>query len=228
MQKVLKLTSYRDSSLSHRIFPAMKRIADIFLSFAALIVLLPVLFLIAIIAAVDTKAFPIFVQTRMGRYNQPFKMYKFRTMSTKAPCNVATRDLIDPNKYISKIGNLFRHTSIDELPQLMNILLGQMSFVGPRPVVMCETELIELRTRNGACNVRPGLTGIAQTSGRDKVTIYDKAKMDAFYANNLSFSMDARILYATVGYVLRSKDIHDGAIPQEKPMVKACRKNRTA
>ena len=116
-----------------------------------------------------------------------------------------TRELKESDKYISKFAR-FLPVKLDELPQLVNILLGQMSFVGPRPVVLSETDLLEIRTRNGACSVRPGLTGIAQTSGRDKLSIYEKARMDAFYANNLSLSLDMRILIASVG-VLSSKDI---------------------
>ena len=147
----------------------------------------------------------------MGRNNVPFRMLKFRTMSVDAPSDVATCKLDDPQRYISKVGGLIRRLSIDELPQLVNILFGQMSFVGPRPVVLTETELLELRTRNGACSVRPGLTGVAQTSGRDKVTAHEKAKMDAFYANNASMQLDCRVLMLTIGYVLRSQDICEGA-----------------
>ena len=160
----------------------------------------------------------------MGRDNKPFKIFKFRTMLASAPADVATRKL-ESDKYISKIGSFLRRYSIDELPQLLNILIGHMSLVGPRPVVLTEADLLELRTRNGACSVRPGLTGLAQTSGRDKLGIYEKAKMDAFYANNLSLSLDLRILIASVGYVLNSRDIQEGS---SSLSVKKYKKERSA
>ncbi|HIW73001.1 MAG TPA: sugar transferase [Firmicutes bacterium] len=211
MQKVLSMNTYRASTFGSKAFAFAKRFFDIMFSLVLIVVLLPLGAVVSVIAAFDTKGTPIFIQTRMGRNNVPFKMLKFRTMSVNAPSNVATCRLDDPKRYISKVGGLLRRLSIDELPQLVNIFLGQMSFVGPRPVVLTETELLELRTRNGACSVRPGLTGVAQTSGRDKVTINEKAKMDAFYANNACLQLDCRVLMLTVGYVLRSQDICEGA-----------------
>lgn len=217
MQKVLSMNTYRASTFSSKAFVAFKRFFDFIFSFVLMIVLFPFFLLISLIVMVDTKASPIFVQTRMGRNNQPFRMYKFRTMSVLAPSNVASCKLDNPKQYISKVGNILRRLSVDELPQLLNIFAGQMSFVGPRPVVLSETDLLEMRTRNGACSARPGLTGVAQTSGRDKVTAYEKAKMDAFYANNASLSLDLRVLLLTVGYVLRSQDICEGSCAQAKP-----------
>ena len=211
MQKVLSMNTYRASTFGSKAFAFSKRSFDIFFSLVLIAVLLPLGLVVVVIAAFDTKGTPIFVQTRMGRNNVPFRMLKFRTMSMDAPRDVATCKLDDPDRYISKVGKLIRRLSIDELPQLFNIFVGQMSFVGPRPVVLTETELLELRTRNGACSVRPGLTGVAQTSGRDKVSVNEKARMDAFYANNASLQLDCRVLMLTVGYVLRSQDICEGA-----------------
>lgn len=211
MQKVLSMNTYRASTFGYRAFLTFKRFFDIVFSLTALIVLLPFLFVVSIIVAIDTRSTPIFVQYRMGRNNKPFKIFKFRTMNIAAPKDVATCKLNDSEKYISKVGRTLRRLSIDELPQFINVLLGQMSLVGPRPVVLTETDLIELRTRNGACSVRPGLTGVAQTSGRDKLTVVEKAKMDAFYSNNMSLSLDFRVLLLSVGYVLRSQDIMDGS-----------------
>ena len=211
MQKVLSMNTYRASTFGSKAFAFSKRSFDIFFSLVLIAVLLPLGLVVAVIAAFDTKGTPIFVQTRMGRNNVPFRMLKFRTMSMDAPRDVATCKLDDPDRYISKVGKLIRRLSIDELPQLFNIFVGQMRFVGPRPVVLTETELLELRTRNGACSVRPGLTGVAQTSGRDKVSVNEKARMDAFYANNASLQLDCRVLMLTVGYVLRSQDICEGA-----------------
>jgi len=220
MQKVLSMNTYRAYTFSYRAFLVFKRFFDIVVSLSALVVLMPFLVLVAIAVAIDTKAFPIFIQTRMGRNNKPFRILKFRTMSKSAPADVATQELRESDKYISRFGSFLRRTSIDELPQLVNILVGHMSFVGPRPVVLTETDLIELRTRNGACSVRPGLTGLAQTSGRDKLSVQEKAKMDAFYANNLCLSLDLRVLIASVGYVLSSRDIQEGSAFHEEQKLK--------
>ena len=210
MQKVLSMNTYRASTFSYRAFLACKRLFDMVVSLTVLVALLPLLLVVSVVVAVDTKASPIFIQYRMGRNNQPFRIYKFRTMSAAAPSDVATC-MLDSDKYISRIGRVLRRLSIDELPQLLNIFLGHMSFVGPRPVVLTETDLLEVRTRNGACSVRPGLTGVAQTSGRDKLTVAEKAKMDAFYATNMSLALDFRVLMLSVGYVLHAKDIIEGS-----------------
>ena len=214
MQKVLPMSYYYISYQKPRkAYAAVKRSFDIVLSFVMLVALLPLFLVIGLIAAIDTKGSPVFLQERMGRYNRPFKMLKFRTMSVDAPANVATHKLNNPDAYISRVGGLLRKLSLDELPQLWNILKGDMSFVGPRPVVLTETDLLELRTQNKACTVRPGLTGWAQVNGRDNVTVVEKARLDAEYARFMSFDMDVRVLVKTVGYVLKSKGIHEGANP---------------
>lgn len=215
MQKILPVPRYYTAAVSRRKgFAAVKRLFDILLSLFLMVALLPVGLVVAVIAAVDTKGSPFFVQTRMGRMNQPFKMVKFRTMSVCAPANVATHKLNNAQDYISKVGGLLRKLSLDELPQLWNIFKGDMSFVGPRPVVLTETDLLRLRTKNGACIVRPGLTGLAQINGRDTVTITDKARLDGYYARNVTVAMDIRILAKTVGYVLHSRGIAEGANPE--------------
>lgn len=215
MQKILSEPRYYRATASRkRGFAAVKRLFDILMSLFLMVVFLPIGLVVAVIAAVDTKGSPLFVQNRMGRMNRPFKMLKFRTMSVTAPANVATHKLDNAQAYISKVGGLLRKLSLDELPQLWNIFKGDMSFVGPRPVVLTETDLLRLRTKNGACVVRPGLTGLAQVNGRDTVTISDKARLDGYYARSMSFAMDARILLKTVGYVLRSRGIEEGANPE--------------
>ena len=211
MQKGLSMSSYNNMSLfGTGTTSALKRFFDIVVSFAMLVVLSPVLLIFAVVSAVSTKSFPIFVQARMGKNNKAFNVFKFRTMRADTPSDVATAELADADSYITRVGGLMRRYSIDELPQIANILFGQMSFVGPRPVVVTETNLVELRTRNGACSVRPGLTGLAQISGRDFVNDHEKAKMDAFYAANLSISMDFRLLVQTLLYVVNAEDIHEG------------------
>ena len=210
MQKVLLMDARRASSFGTKLFFTVKRAFDIVGSLLLLLLLWFPLLIISIVAAYDTKGSPIFIQTRMGLNNRPFRMYKLRTMHISAPEDVATCRLEDPQRYISRIGAFWRRTSIDELPQLLNILRGDMSFVGPRPVVLSETRLISLRTRDGAYCVRPGETGLAQTRGRDTVTSSEKARIDGIYAREASLKMDCRILLSTIGYVLRSQDVCEG------------------
>ena len=140
-------------------------------------------------------------------------MFKFRTMSASAPANVATHKLKDANRYISKIGAFLRKSSLDELPQLLNILVGDMSFIGPRPVVPTERDLVSLRTVNGANTVRPGLTGWAQVNGRDGVPVTEKAMLDAHYVRHFSLKMDWMVIRRTLSCVLRSEGVIEGANP---------------
>ena len=219
MQKVLLLErSYTDSGRRRMGFLLLKRTFDVLASFCMLLVLLPLGLLVALICALDTKSSPIFSQERMGRGDKPFPM------SPRTPADVATHQLVGAENYISRTGRVLRKLSLDELPQLWNILKGDMSFVGPRPVVLTETELLRLRSRNGASSVRPGLTGLAQVSGRDSVTVPDKARLDGQYARCQSVGLDCRILFKTVGYVLRSSDVVEGA----NPAITRCKKERSA
>ena len=202
----------RTSIRLHAVYATcVKRWLDVLLSAVLLIVLLPVLLMVAIVSAIDTKGNPLFFQWRGGQDSKPFKIVKFRTMSTAAPADVATCKLKNPDRYISRVGKLLRKTSLDELPQLWNILVGDMSFIGPRPVVLTEKRLMTLRARNGANRVKPGMTGLAQVSGRDDLPTYKKARLDAFYAHNMSFTGDLAILWRTVSCVLRAEGVHDGA-----------------
>jgi O-antigen biosynthesis protein WbqP len=194
-----------------RLFAFAKRLFDIVVSATMLLVLLPVLLVIAVAVAVDTKASPFFLQTRMGRHNVPFCMWKFRTMSPHAPANVATYKLNNAEKYISRLGGFLRRASLDELPQLWNILKGDMSFIGPRPVVLTETSLLTLRARNGANTVRPGLTGWAQVNGRDNVQVTEKAMLDAYYVRRFSLALDLRIMWRSVSCVLHADGVSEGA-----------------
>lgn len=188
-----------------------KRFFDIIFSALMLLGLSPFFLIIMVIVAIDTKGTPFFTQLRMGQNGKPFKIYKFRSMNVNAPANVATHKLENPDQYISKIGNLIRKTSVDELPQLFNVLKGDMSFIGPRPVVLAEEDLISLRHQNGADRVRPGITGLAQIRGRDTVIIVEKAAHDAEYANTYSLALDLKILFITAKQVLKSEGIVEGA-----------------
>lgn len=197
-----------------RAFSLFKRAFDLVLSLVLFAVLLPLLLILAVVVAVDTRANPLFVQERVGRSNVRFRMFKFRTMSTSAPANVATHKLQDPGRYISKVGAFLRRSSLDELPQLLNILSGDMSFIGPRPVVPAERDLVALRSVNGANTVRPGLTGWAQINGRDGVPVTEKAMLDAYYARHFSLKMDWLVIRRTLGCVLRSEGVIEGANPE--------------
>lgn len=227
MQKVLVLNDYYvPAKRPTREYLFCKRALDIVVSFLMLVLLMPLLAVVAVAAAVDTHGSPIFVQERMGRAGKSFRVYKFRTMSVNAPANMPTYLFNDANSYISRIGGFLRKTSLDELPQLWNILKGDMSFVGPRPVVLQEVELLDLRRKNGAGIVRPGLTGLAQVSGRDDVCVGLKAKLDGEYAANMSLFGDIKIFLKTFINVLKSEGVTEGGQPElatteEKPVEKA-------
>ncbi len=186
----------------YRVF---KRAADTVLSLLLIIVLLPLLAVIPLIIRLDTPGGGLFRQWRAGRGGRPFVIYKFRTMHADAPHDVAAAELHDPDRYITRVGRFLRRSSLDELPQLFNVLKGDMSFVGPRPVVLTEHELLRLRRLSGADRVRPGITGLAQVSGRDTVTVPEKVRYDTQYARELSLGLDVRIAIATVHCVFTDR-----------------------
>ena len=210
MRRIVSIESQYNIKHTNR-YSSFKRFLDIFFSLLFIVALSPIMLVVAVLAAVDTKGSPIFVQQRMGQFDTPFKIYKFRTMSVLAPSNVATHKLENPEKYISPIGELLRPKSLDELPQLFNRLKGDISLVGPRPVVLSERDLLGLRHRNGASRVRPGITGLAQVNGRDTVTVREKAKLDSQYAKTYSLKGDFTILVKTAMQVIHSEGIVEGA-----------------
>lgn len=188
----------------------IKRVFDLTLSISLLIVLFPFLILLHIIIKLEDIRTPaIFKQTRCGRNNKPFNVYKFRSMKASAPKNLATREFDDSDKYISKLGKFIRKTSIDELPQLINIIKGEMSFVGPRPVILEERDLIEAREMLGANKVLPGITGNAQVHGRDEVGIIKKAEYDANYCKNITLTNDLKLFFMTIPVVISRKGNKD-------------------
>ena len=166
--------------------------------------------LIAIAIKLTSRGPVLFTQLRAGKNNKPFKILKFRTMRTDAPGNEPTRALDNVEKWATPVGKVLRKTGIDELPQIFNILAGQMSFVGPRPVVAKHEDLLRLRMENGASDIRPGLTGWAQINGRDRIPDSKKAELDGEYAKRLSegfFSglfMDIRCLLGTLPAILKT------------------------
>jgi O-antigen biosynthesis protein WbqP len=188
----------------------MKRILDIFLSILTLIVLSPVFLLLAIMIKLDSKGPLLFKQVRFGKNKTLFNIIKFRTMSIEAPKDTPTHLLDNPELYITKVGKFLRKTSLDELPQVWNILIGQMSIVGPRPALWNQYDLIEQRDKYGVNKYKPGLTGWAQVNGRDELTIEVKSKLDGEYIEKLSFWMDVKCLLKTFVSVFKQEGILEG------------------
>jgi len=180
----------------------MKRLFDIFLTlFAMLVLLLPIL-LAALLVKLTSAGPIVYWSERVGRNNRMFKMPKLRTMRVETPA-LATHLLSDPARFLTPVGSFLRRSSLDELPQLWSILRGDMSFVGPRPALFNQHDLVALRTRYGVDKVLPGLTGWAQINGRDELPIPDKVKLDAEYVNRQSFGFDLKIIFLTFLRVLR-------------------------
>jgi O-antigen biosynthesis protein WbqP len=188
----------------------VKRILDFLLSLLALVVLSPLLLVLAVIIRATSPGPVFFRQKRVGQYKNHFMIYKFRTMRTDAPKDQPTHLLKDPNAYITPVGRFLRRSSLDELPQLFNILRGEMSLVGPRPALWNQFDLIAERDKYGANDVRPGLTGWAQINGRDELPIDVKARLDGEYVKRMSFFFDARCILGTVIKVMRSEGIVEG------------------
>lgn len=184
----------------------MKRIFDLLLALVAAVVLaLPVL-LVAVLVRLTSAGPALYWSDRVGRNNGLFKMPKFRSMRVGTPA-VATHLLADPQTHLTPIGNFLRKSSLDELPQLWSILVGDMSFVGPRPALFNQHDLIDLRTRHGVHELIPGLTGWAQINGRDELPIPDKVKLDVEYLQRQSLWFDIRILWLTFAKVIRRDGI---------------------
>lgn len=180
----------------------MKRIFDLFLAALALLVLALPVGVIAFLVRLTSPGPTLYWSDRVGRYNRIFKMPKFRSMQIGTPA-VATHLLNDPETCLTPIGSFLRKSSLDELPQLWSILVGDMSFVGPRPALFNQYDLIGSRTRHGVHELVPGLTGWAQVNGRDELPISEKVKLDVEYLQRRSFGFDIRILWLTIVKVLR-------------------------
>ncbi|MEC5215760.1 O-antigen biosynthesis protein WbqP [Actimicrobium sp. GrIS 1.19] len=184
----------------------MKRAMDIALGLAALVVLALPLLLLALLVRLTSPGPALYWSDRVGRHNRIFRMPKFRTMKIDTPA-VATHLLDNPAQFLTPPGSLLRRTSLDELPQLWSILIGDMSFVGPRPALFNQDDLIALRTRHGIDALTPGLTGWAQINGRDELPIPRKVALDVEYLQRRSLGFDLRILWLTFQRVLRSEGV---------------------
>lgn len=185
-----------------------KRLFDIVLSGLALIVLAVPLLIFALVVKLDSKGPVLFWQKRVGLHKKTFMMPKFRSMYIEAPSEIPTHLLNDPNRWITPVGKVYRKLSIDELPQLWSVFIGQMSVVGPRPALWNQDDLIAERDKYGANDVRPGLTGWAQINGRDELEIPVKAKLDGEYVMRMSFFFDCKCFFGTILAVLK----HDGVV----------------
>lgn len=188
----------------------VKRCLDILLSAAALLVLLIPMIIIAAVIYLDNPGKVIFSQNRVGRKGKRFKMYKFRTMNKTAPKYVAAMDLSDPQRHITKVGRILRKLSVDELPQLWNVLKGDMSLIGPRPLISDEYDIHTMRLRFGVYDIRPGMTGLAQINGRDRILPVEKLHWDVRYLREFSFWSDLKIVLTTIPSVLLKKDVKEG------------------
>ena len=187
-----------------------KRVIDILLSFLGIIILaIPMLF-IAIAIKCDSKGPVFFKQKRVGKNKKNFQILKFRTMRIDTPHDAPTHELSDPKKWITKVGGFLRKTSLDEIPQIFNIFIGQMSIIGPRPALWNQDDLIAERDKYGANDIKPGLTGWAQINGRDELEIPVKAKLDGEYVERMGFFFDCKCFFGTIFSVLKSDGVVEG------------------
>lgn len=198
----------------------VKRALDVVLSLISLVVLSPLLLLITIAVRLDSPGPALFKQRRFGKDRTFFEIYKFRTMRIDTPRDVPTNDLRGSKRYITRVGRVLRVTSLDELPQLWNILKGDMSLIGPRPALWNQEDLMAWRDRFGASNVRPGLSGWAQVNGRDYLSrdLEKKARRDAEYAHNISFRFDVKCFLLTLVKVVNRQGIVEGRDTKTYPI----------
>ena len=187
-----------------------KRTLDIVLSFIGMIALSPFFLLLVLAIKLDSKGPVLFKQKRIGLHKKHFYILKFRTMRIDTPKDTPTHLLENPEQWITKVGKFLRKTSLDELPQIWNIFVGDMSIIGPRPALWNQYDLIEERDRYGANDVLPGLTGWAQIHGRDELPIAKKAELDGYYVQHLSFGLDVRCFFGTIKSVVKSEGVVEG------------------
>lgn len=188
----------------------VKRISDFIISFIGFILLLPFFLILMIIIKIDSPGPIFFKQKRVGIHKSYFYILKFRTMRSDTPKDTPTHMLENPEKWITNIGKVLRKTSLDELPQIINILKGEMSIIGPRPALWNQYDLIEERDKYGANDIPVGLTGWAQVNGRDELPIKEKAKLDGYYAKRIGFFMDITCFFKTIISVLKKEGIIEG------------------
>ena len=211
------------------IYRYFKRVIGFVISLIGFIVLIPVFLILIVCIKLDSKGPILFKQRRIGLHKKEFNILKFRTMKIDTPKDTPTHLLENPDMYITKVGKFLRKTSLDELPQIINIIKGDMCIVGPRPALWNQYDLIEERDKYGANDIVPGLTGWAQINGRDELEIPVKAKLDGYYAQNISFWLDVKCVLGTVSSVLKSEGVVEGgtgameaAASKERPKILIC------
>ena len=186
----------------------IKRLLAIILSLGGMICLSWLFLILSVAIKLDSPGPVFFRQKRVGKNKKHFQILKFRTMRIDTPHDMPTHLLQDPDQYITRVGRFLRRTSLDELPQLWNIFVGDMAVIGPRPALWNQYDLLDARDQYGANDLRPGLTGWAQIHGRDELEIPEKARLDGYYAQNLGFGLDVRCFFGTIKAVLA----HDGVV----------------
>lgn len=206
--------------VSGRVYCRIKRLFDIVLSCLGIIVMLIPIALIAILIYVDDPGSVFFSQYRIGVHGKRFKLYKFRTMKMSTPKYMATMELENPEQYITRVGRFLRKSSMDEILQLWNVLRGDMSLVGPRPLIADEYEIHIMRTRFGVYNIRPGITGLAQVNGRDLVQPGEKVRWDVKYLQGFGILMDIKILFLTMINAVTANDVVEGVGSSQSGMCK--------
>ena len=197
-------------SLRQRMYLPFKRVFDIFLSLLAILVFSPLYIILALLVKLTSKGPIFFKQERIGKNKKHFKILKFRTMRVDTPKDIPTHLLENPEKYITGVGKFLRKTSLDEIPQAFNILVGHMSIVGPRPALYNQDDLVSERDKYHANELKPGLSGWAQCNGRDTLPIPEKAKLDGEYVKRFNVWFDIRIIFKTFFQAFRGKDEVEG------------------
>ncbi|MCK5130421.1 MAG: sugar transferase [Clostridiales bacterium] len=188
----------------------IKPILGTLICLVGFIVLSPFMFILIIAISLESPGGAFFTQKRVGKNKKHFTLYKFRTMRNDAPANTPTHLLSDPDFYITKSGRFMRRFSLDEFPQLINVIKGDMALVGPRPALWNQYDLIAERDKHGANDIRPGITGLAQVKGRDELPIAKKAQYDGSYAKNVSILFDIWVLFQTVVVVFKARGVKEG------------------
>ena len=201
--------------VTFKMYKAVKRLIDILLSFVGAVVLLPVFIVVSILIFIDDPGPIFFKQKRVGKNKKLFWLHKFRSMKMNTP-DVPTHLLDNPDQYITKVGKFIRKFSIDELPQIYDILFGKMAIIGPRPALWNQYDLIAERDKYGANDVLPGLTGWAQINGRDELAIPVKAKFDGEYVEKMSFLFDCKCFFGTITSVLKHEGVVEGKTEEGK------------
>lgn len=187
-----------------------KRFYDFVLAFIGLIILSPIFVILMVLIKLDSKGPILFKQKRIGRHKKHFYILKFRTMRINTPKDIITHMLENPDQWITKMGKFLRKTSLDEIPQIINILKGDMSIIGPRPALWNQYDLIEERDKYDVHSLHPGLTGYAQINGRDELPIPEKAKLDGYYVKHISLWLDIKIFFGTIISIFKSEGVIEG------------------